>query len=47
MPAVNVGHPDSGCKHGVGPGCAAAAYNETLLWLSIGGHGIDTAFGYQ
>ena len=29
MPAVNVGHPDAGCEHGIGPGCAAAAYNET------------------
>lgn len=47
MPACNVGHPDDGCQHGVGPGCAAAATNETLLWLKIGGRGVDTAFGYQ
>lgn len=47
MPAVNIGHPDSGCEHGLGPGCAAAAENMTLMWLKIGGIGIDTAFGYQ
>jgi 2,5-diketo-D-gluconate reductase A len=47
MPAVNVGHPDDGCQHGIGPGCAAAAMNETALWLRIGGRGVDTAFGYQ
>jgi len=47
MPAVNIGHPDSGCTHGLGPGCAAAAGNMTLMWLKIGGVGIDTAYGYQ
>ena len=47
MPACNVGHPDHGCKHGLGPGCAAAAFNETAQWLRIGGRGVDTAFGYE
>jgi diketogulonate reductase-like aldo/keto reductase len=47
MPACNVGHPDDGCQHGIGPGCAAAATNETALWLRVGGRGVDTAFGYQ
>ena len=42
IPAVNCGHPDANCSHGVGPGCAAAALNLTRLWLSIGGRGIDT-----
>ena len=50
MPAASCGHPDSdpqgNCTHGVGPGCAAAALNETLNWLTLGGRGIDTAFGY-
>ena len=44
---VNIGHPDSGCAHGLGPGCAAAAGNMTSMWLKIGGIGIDTAFGYH
>eukprot|EP01050_Picozoa_sp_SAG11_P009118 SAG11_NODE_838_length_6918_cov_3.566945_6_plen_360_part_00 len=46
MPAVSVGHPDDNCTHGRGPGCAAAAQNETALWLGLGGRGIDTANDY-
>mmetsp|Transcript_3755 Transcript_3755/g.9443 ORF Transcript_3755/g.9443 Transcript_3755/m.9443 type:complete len:299 (+) Transcript_3755:90-986(+) len=47
MPMVSIGHPDDGCTHGRGPGCAAAALNMTAMWLRIGGRGIDTAQAYD
>ena len=47
MPMVNCGHPDAGCQHGLGPGCAAAAQNMSMMWLRLGGRGLDTAFGYD
>lgn len=47
MPAVNIGHPDGNCTHGVGPGCAELARKMTLMWFNLGGRGIDTAFEYE
>ena len=51
LPAVSCGHPDetptSNCTHGVGPGCNATAMKMVESWLSIGGVGVDTAFGYN
>lgn len=47
MPAVNIGHPDDNCTHGLGPGCPAAAQKMTEMWFTLGGRGVDTAAGYQ
>ena len=51
LPAVSVGHADSTsagtpCVHGRGPGCAEASQNMTLMWLRLGGRGVDTAYEY-
>ena len=46
MPAASVGHPDTNCTHGKGPGCAQRALPLTAMWLRLGGRGIDTAMGY-
>ena len=47
MPVASIGHPDGpDCNwKGEGAGCAIGI-NMTLMWLRLGGRGIDTAADY-